>query len=135
MPASCTAEDHSAEIASAWERQAAAIVGRTIKRIEARAKLKMSEPKSGRVYHRGKHGARVHQASAPGQAPAVDTGNLKAGVQSSMIGKTTGEVAVYPDYGLYLELGTHAIAPRPFLGPSVDEEWPAFVSEMEKLNG
>lgn len=34
----------------------------------------MREPKSGRTYIRP--GGRVHRASAPGEFPAVDTGNL-----------------------------------------------------------
>jgi hypothetical protein len=196
MAAGCTGEDHSAEIVSAWERGAAQAVGRAIKRIETRAKLKMSEPKSGRIYgrgqatyrslkgkqfaydelqtgqlfgkerltirgtYRGKNlvggmtvvrkqtakgrtvyhvrtnaNTRVHQASAPGEAPAVDTGNLKANVQSRMTGATTGEVDVYTEYGLYLEMGTRHMAPRPALGPSVAEEWPQFVADMEKVTG
>jgi hypothetical protein len=33
----------------------------------------MQMPKSGRTYKRG---SKSHQASAPGEAPAIDTGNL-----------------------------------------------------------
>jgi HK97 gp10 family phage protein len=63
-----------------------------------------------------------HQASAPGQPPATDTGRLL-----NSIGHTVGSDAdgLYADvsarvaYAVFLELGTRYMAPRPFLRPAL----------------
>lgn len=75
--------------------------------------------KKGRVYQRGE---RYHIASAPGEAPATDTGRL------------VGAIGVFPnldaleveigikrpmvDYAASLEFGTRTVAPRPFVLPA-----------------
>jgi HK97 gp10 family phage protein len=70
--------------------------------------------KSGRVYGR-------HQASAPGEAPASDTGRL---VQSIRVdfqpNALAGRVVAGTDYAKKLEFGTVKIAPRPFMTPAVN---------------
>jgi len=74
-------------------------------------------PKSGKTYRRGNV---VHQASAPGQYPATDTGRLASSVMvnlptpASMI----GEVGTNVIYGPMLEFGTSRMAARPWLLPS-----------------
>ena len=71
-------------------------------------------------------GYKIHRASAPGEAPAVDTGNLMNSVTHAMTDTTVGEVAVGAEYGAALELGMRNIAPRPYLGPAADKVKPAF---------
>lgn len=75
----------------------------------------MRDAKSGRVYGN-------HQASAPGEAPANDTGAL---VRSIRVEHTPGSgkarVVVGSAVGKMLELGTKKMAPRPFMRPSVKE--------------
>lgn len=63
-----------------------------------------------------------HQASAPGQPPATDTGRLLnsiyhviEGVGSDLVAKIGSTV----DYAEYLELGTRHMAPRPFERPAL----------------
>lgn len=78
---------------------------------------------SGRTYRR--RGGVTHRASAPGEVPATDTGQL---IQSlsvdvnaveqgyALAGVLNGPLAV-KGYAVHLELGTPTIAPRPFLAP------------------
>ena len=82
-----------------------------------RMKIVVQEPKSGRIYKRGK---KFHTASAPGQAPATDSGNLVSSIMPAMADDLTGEIMLN-DYGVYLEFGTNRIAARPFIIPSLDE--------------
>ena len=60
------------------QRQASVQVARQLATImDQNLKNVMQQPKSGRIYRRGR---KDHRASAPGQAPAVDTGLLIANV-------------------------------------------------------
>lgn len=77
-------------------------------------------PKSGNVYARGK---KDHIASAPGEAPANDTGNLQRSITvvAAQPGTVaTAQVNVSAEYGQHLEFGTINMAPRPFLQPALD---------------
>lgn len=77
----------------------------------------LSQPGSGRIYARGK--TVTHQASAPGQTPAPDTGRLRASVQTEVTRSgwdVVGTVAVNTEYAAALELGTEKVKPRrPYL--------------------
>ena len=86
--------------------------------IEAQMKLSMTETKTGKLYKRG---SVIHQASAPGQAPAVDTGFLGNSIQTKMISDTHGEITISADYAEFLEEGTSTgLAPRPFVEPAIE---------------
>lgn len=75
-------------------------------------------PKSGREYKRG---TVTHKASAPGQAPATDTGNLAASIGWNVdAGTLTAEVFASAAYAVHLELGTRHIQPRPFMVPALE---------------
>jgi hypothetical protein len=81
--------------------------------VEAHAVLLItSGQKTGRTYRR--RGV-VHQASAPGQAPASDTGRL---VQSRKITLDTAAIrarlAFHAAHAAKLEHGTRKMEPRPF---------------------
>lgn len=87
--------------------------------------------KSGRLYRRGKKGGeqRVHQASAPGEAPATDEGTLAGSVLPvHEAGSLEARVDVSADHAADLELGNSRIEPRPFLSPAVEAERPGFVA-------
>lgn len=73
-------------------------------------------PKTGRVYRRR---SVAHQASAPGQPPATDTGKLVGSVVSDGVGMAA-YVEVRSIYAKWLEYGTRRMAPRPFLIPAVE---------------
>lgn len=88
-------------------------------------------PKSGRVYdtrfftdaqgrlRRGEPRP-PHQASAPGQYPASDTGRLAGSVRMELPqpGRIEGRVGTAVAYGPMLEFGTSRMAARPWLLPS-----------------
>lgn len=125
--------NHFAQYAAVLEPTARTIVRTTIHRIESRVKGLLSGSRSGRIYRRGIHGTIVHQASAPGEPPATDTGNLAHSIGARMIGRTEGEVTVSAEYAAVLELGGVHMAPRPYFAPAVAAEWPAFVEAMRVM--
>ena len=103
------------------------------------------KPKSGRLYSIVKNGIRtIHQASAPGEAPAVITGRLRASVDFEVSGSNTmtfgaknsvtmrastdvvstgGSTQHVIDYPKYLEDGTMKMAARPFLKPAIENNY------------
>jgi HK97 gp10 family phage protein len=65
---------------------------------------------------------RIHQASAPGEAPAWDTGHLAGSI--SVVSDETrvaATVAVKADYASALEFGTRNMGERPFLRPAIEK--------------
>jgi len=84
--------------------------------------------KSGEQYY--SNGKR-HQSSAPGQAPANNTGAL---VRSIKVKKNRNQatVSIEKDYAVYLEFGTSKMRPRPFIIPAFLKTKKWFI---DKLNG
>ena len=79
-----------------------------------------SGPKSGRVYEKY-NPRRTHRASAPGQAPASDTGNLVSKITIRQDGKDKTNVESNADYSAFLEYGTSKMEPRPFMLPAFEK--------------
>ena len=88
-------------------------------------------PASGVVYSK-KNPNRVHQASAPGEAPATDTGRLANSIEFDQIGPLTATVGSSLLYALYLEYGTSRMAPRPYFRPAVEAVRPMFERALER---
>jgi HK97 gp10 family phage protein len=81
--------------------------------LEAKKSI-LSGGKSGRLYHRR---TVTHQASAPGEAPASDTGRLVNSLSATLTnpGEATASAGnSNVKYAAMLEFGTTNIAPRPF---------------------
>ena len=92
-----------------------------------------SGPKSGRTYEKY-NPRRTHKASAPGQAPASDTGNLVSQIMSVADGKNT-LVESRAEYSKFLEFGTSKMLPRPFLFPASEKSTKKIVQVLiQKLN-
>jgi len=109
-----------------------ALVGTFALQIEANAKAAIQTGgKSGRTYRRGKKG--VHTASAPGEAPATDTGQLVNSIQSQREGRASWAVNVLDPKGRMLETGTRRILPRPFLKPALEKVRKPFYAAVRKL--
>ena len=90
-------------------------------------------PKSGRTYEKY-NPRRTHKASAPGQAPASDTGNLVSQIMSVADGKNT-LVESSAEYSKFLEFGTSKMLPRPFLFPASEKSTKKIVQVLiQKLN-
>ena len=80
-------------------------------------RVTLNQPGTGREYSRGKDA--VHIASAPGEPPAPDYGNLKNRTSVEITRTPTGhkaEVIVSSEYALPLQFGTEdgRIKARPF---------------------
>lgn len=76
----------------------------------------LSRPGTGRVYWAGK--GRTHQASAPGEPPAPDTGELRRRIFTEVQRgprEVRGLITANTEYAAALELGTERMAARPFL--------------------
>lgn len=89
-------------------------------------------PATGEVYEKY-NPRRTHQASAPGEAPATDTGRLANSVVFDNLPAEPLAVEVVTDvqYGPWLEFGTRHIAPRPNWVPSIQEETPKYRRRLE----
>lgn len=72
--------------------------------------------KTGRLYKRGKK--RYHQASAPGESPASDSGDLVISIRPEKIDDLHWRVTIAMPYAAALEWGTERMAARPFVRPA-----------------
>ena len=104
-------------------------------------------PKTGAVYdsifrmiggrpvpvgpRQGNNLSATHQASAPGEAPATDTGRLKDGVIFKREGPMSATVGSTVAYAAMLEFGTSRIAPRPAWVPATEAMRPKFRQRLE----
>jgi len=89
------------------------IRGEAIKSIQSGAK-------SGIVYEKY-NPRRTHRASAPGEAPASDTGNLVSKIMVRQITKDKVAVESNAHYSAYLEYGTSRMQPRPYMLPAFEK--------------
>ena len=79
--------------------------------------------KSGRIYEQY-NPRRTHRASAPGQSPASDTGNLVRNIIVRNENKDLVKVESNAPYSSFLEFGTSKMLPRPFLFPATEKSRP-----------
>lgn len=91
---------------------------------------RMSDAKSGRIYKRGQ---KIHQASAPGEAPAIDTGTLVNSIQVVDYGRAGAMVYTNTEYAEVLELGGRHVLARPFMRPAVEKVAPKFLAAMRQI--
>lgn len=106
-----------AEVRRALQRGALAIENRAVQGI-------IDPPKTGRIYPSKHRKGAKHQASAPGEFPAADSGRLHqsiTSVEASTPDTLRFETGGNVPYATYLELGTSKMEPRPFLTPSYEE--------------
>ena len=88
-----------------------------IRVIERHTKNLMTGTRSGRAYTIG---GKTHIASAPGEPPAVDTGNLKNSLRVLEVTDDYASFGTSVDYAADLEFGSRRIAARPFLRPAAE---------------
>jgi len=88
------------------------------------------DKKTGLPYRRGKN---IHIASAPGESPAVDFGELLRSIMFDVreMEVEVGNLAGAP-YGGFLEEGTENMEPRPWLHPAVNEHFDDILSHVGK---
>jgi hypothetical protein len=91
----------------------------------------------GKTY-RSRGSKRKHKASAPGEHPAVDLGDLvrSLGVVAAIPAPTATAYFIQNDsiapHGKWLEYGTKNLAPRPFMERSVIEKQAEIVAIIRK---
>ena len=124
------------QIADALTNGAAEIALKTAEWIAGEAKRSMGEEKTGRAYVRGK---KTHVASAPGEAPAIDTSNLVNSVFAEQVERTNAIVYTGVEYAVPLEFGSVKMAKRPFFTPAafrgVTIAWQLTKQFVENLRG
>jgi hypothetical protein len=79
-------------------------------------------PNGRKFYYRKLVGATMYTASAPGEAPAVRTGDLRTDYKAKVVGrgmKAEGQVGSNLEYAPWLEKGTANMHPRPHLLPAM----------------
>lgn len=80
-------------------------------------RLILDTPKTGRIYRR--RGVE-HQASAPGEAPANDTGRLVNSIRTTYdLPTLVGRIVASTAYAAFLEYGTSRMEPRPYMRPAL----------------
>lgn len=93
----------------------------------------LAGPKTGNIYTRGRI---AHQASAPGEAPANDTGRLVASiVRSLQVELIAVDITAGTEYATWLEYGTRHMAARPFLRPAVVQSLPRIIQVLRAIIG
>lgn len=104
---------------------------------EIASKVKRSIAKGsprGRQYARGK--TATHTASAPGQAPASDTGRLVGSIYAALTGRLEATGGSPLAYAYYLEYGTRKMAARPVWLKTVKQNENTFRQAFEaRLKG
>jgi hypothetical protein len=123
--------NHFPALTGEMREKAGLAIRRTAFDIEARIKQSMGPPKTGREYPRP--GGKIHIASAPGEAPAIDYGTLINSITTEFPQELTGIVYSSVPYSVYLEFGSVKLAPRPAWVPAAEAAWPDFLAAMDKL--
>lgn len=126
--------DKSGLAGTQLEALAGAAIAKAALTVEALAKTAiMTGPKTGRLYKRK---SVIHQASAPGEAPANDMGDLVNSITADVEDTATSleaEVNVTSDHGIYLEFGTVRMEARPFLQPAADTAFVELEADLAKI--
>jgi phage gpG-like protein len=90
-------------------------------------------PKTGREYPRGANGEKIHRASAPGEAPATDTGALVSSTYFTKVDDYTAAIGSRLDYAFWLEFGTLRMEPRPSWVPAAEKNAPRLEKRLARI--
>lgn len=112
-----TVEDRTPELFQKLEAAIGRFVRKGIGFMDDRVRASMGEPKTGRQY--GKH-----RASAPGESPAIDSGNLVGSIQQIFPSTLEALVGTPVEYAIFLEQGTSRMAARPLWEKTRTESLP-----------
>ena len=86
--------------------------------------------RSGRTYRRR---SVTHQASAPGEYPKTDTGQLVSSLYFRVAAnKLSAFFGTKLDYGKYLEFGTSRMKARPWLRPTLKAKEASIVARLRE---
>jgi hypothetical protein len=114
------------KIAIEKEGKARRTVRQFANRLKGNIQKSMQGPKSGRRYG-------AHQASAPGEAPAIDLSNYVNSIHVEMMNPDMAAVFSNTNYGPMLEFGTRRMAARPHWTPESEKIRQEFIEAMRRL--
>ena len=86
-------------------------------------------------WKRGKNKGGTHRASAQGEAPATDTGELVRKLSAKFVkskSKAVGIITSGADYSEWLEFGTMNMEKRPFIKPAIKKNRKSTIKRIEK---
>jgi HK97 gp10 family phage protein len=108
------------------------LLGKAATEFEAEMKNEIETgAKTGITYQRGNIS---HTASAPGQAPASDSGKLVGSIRYKKKSATEHEVSINSEYALALEVGTSRMAARPFITPALQKAKKKLMKAIKAIN-
>lgn len=106
----------------------AGVIEDTAKGVGKTVRASMQEPKHGKHYIIG---GKVHIASAPGEPPAVLSGELIGSVRPYQLSSHTWIVPAEGE-GAMWEFGMKGLPARPYLRPAVDKAKAGFRADIGK---
>lgn len=115
--------NHISNYASDTTRKLSAAIRASAVDYEAEIKSRMRSSGGGRIYD-------LHQASAPGQPPAVDTGQLINSITTE-IDDNSATIGTNVEYAMPLEFGTDRMAARPVWIPTLEDMKPEIKAKIE----
>lgn len=118
-----TSFNRSPEFQALLKKEVEIALYASAKQVEKEAKQSiLNGKKTGRIYKRR---TVTHQASAPGEAPASDTGRLVNSINSYLVRAAMEAIVVagrgVVKYATMLEFGTRKMAARPFMHPALEK--------------
>ena len=121
-------------MADGLKRQVIKEIDTTLLMIQSNAKKRLNRgTKTGKIYQKYSP-RRTHKASAGGESPASDTGQLaRLIVTETAPDGLSGEVISRSEYSEHLEYGTKDIEARPFMYPAFIEERDIFYKRLVKI--
>ncbi len=112
-------------------RHASGVIKDAVFELRAKFAELFGRSKSGREYRRPS--GTVYRASAPGEAPAIRSGNLLRSIRESFPDALTGQITIEAPYAEFLEEGTDLMAARPFVRPAVEAVREKFSSVRDRF--
>ncbi len=121
-----------AEFSINADRELANVVRGTAQNIRTHAIKSIHRGTKSGIEYQKYSPRRKHRASAPGEAPATDTGRLANSIQADIQGKQA-TVFTNLEYAPWLEFGTQKMEPRPFMVPAMEKERPKFEQRLSRI--
>lgn len=126
-----TVNDKSGERFGKLENALERFVNKASDRILGDLIVQKNMPKSGRIYG-------SHQASAPGESPATNSGNLYGSISKLVVNSLEHKIGTAVEYAAFLEHGTSRVAARPLFEPVAAAALPTLEgmlkAELKKAN-